>query len=173
MIDPTTLGEALLQGLTLAILLLGLFGLLIPVFPGLLIMWLAVLLYAVLENAGGRMGWPQWFVFGVITLLMIFGNVVDNFIIARKMRDRAIPWTSIGLAFLVSFFTSIFFTPIIGILAAPAALFGIEWLRLRRGRLAFSSASNYMIAWGWSFAAVFGIGVLMIVLWVMWAWFRF
>ncbi len=173
MIDPTTLGEAILQALTLGIMLLGLFGLLIPVFPGLLIMWMAVLLYALLESAGGRMGWPQWVVFGVITLLMILGSVVDNVIIARKMRDRAIPWTSIGLAFLVAFFASMFFTPIIGIIAAPAALFGVEWVRLRRGRLAFASASNYMVAWGWSFAAVFGLGLLMIVLWALWAWLRF
>ncbi|HTP00121.1 MAG TPA: DUF456 domain-containing protein [Anaerolineales bacterium] len=169
MIDPTTLGEALLQALTLGIMLIGLFGLLIPVFPGLLIMWLAVLLYAVLESAGGRMGWPQWTLFAAITGLMIAGNFVDNIIIARKMRDRAIPWMSIGLAMVTGFFASIAFTPLIGIVAAPLALFGAEWLRLRRGRMAFASARNYMVAWGWSFAAIFGIGLLMIGLWIMWA----
>ena len=45
-IDPNVLGESILQALTLGVLLVGLFGLLIPVFPGLLVMWLATLLYA-------------------------------------------------------------------------------------------------------------------------------
>jgi hypothetical protein len=39
---------------------------------------------------------------------------------------------------------------------------------LRDRRLAFISAKTYMIAWGWSFAAVFGIGILMIVVWLLW-----
>ena len=42
---------------------------------------------------------------------------------------------------------------------------------LRRPRLAFDSARSYMIAWGWSFAAIFGVGVLMIILWLLWAMF--
>lgn len=169
MIDPTTLGESILEALTLGVLLIGLFGLLIPVFPGLLVMWLATLFYALLENAAGRMAWIDWVLFGLITLLMLVGNVIDNIIIARKMRGRAIPWTSIAVAFLAGLVASIFFTPIVGLVAAPGMLFGAEWLRLHRARLAFDSAKSYMIAWGWSFAAIFGIGVLMIILWLLWA----
>ena len=169
MIDPATLGEALLQALTLGIMLVGLFGLLIPVFPGLLIIWLATLLYALLENAGHRMAWNDWVLFAMITVLMLAGSVIDNIIIARTMRGNAIPWMSIGFAFVASFFASVAFTPVIGILAAPLALFGAEWLRLRRGRMAFASARNYMVAWGWSFAAIFGIGILMVMLWILWA----
>jgi hypothetical protein len=168
-IDPRTLGESILQALTLGIMLVGLFGLLIPVFPGLLIMWLATLLYALLESAAGRMGWIDWVLFAFISILMIIGNIIDNIIIARKMRGKAIPWTSIGLAFLAGLVASMFFTPIIGIVASPLGLFGAEWLRLHRARAAFDSARSYMIAWGWSFAAVFAVGLLMILLWVLWA----
>jgi uncharacterized protein len=171
MIDPGILGESLLQALTLGILLVGLFGLLIPVFPGLLVMWLATLFYALLESAAGRMAWTDWLLFSLITILMVLGNVIDNIIIARKMRGKAIPWTSIGAAFLAGLVASIFFTPIVGIVASPLALFGAEWLHLRRARPAFASARSYMLAWGWSFAAVFGTGVLMVVLWLVWAMF--
>jgi hypothetical protein len=170
-IDPNTLGESVLQALTLGILLVGLFGLLIPVFPGLLVMWLATGLYALLESAAGRMGWIDWTLFALITILMVVGNVIDNIIIAKRMRGKAIPWTSIGLAYLGGLVASIFFTPIVGIFASPVALFGAEWLRLRHGREAFVSARTYMVAWGWSFAAVFGIGIVMIVLWILWAMF--
>ena len=44
-------------------------------------------------------------------------------------------------------------------------------LSLRQARLAFDSARSYMIAWGWSYAAVFGTGILMIVIWLLWAMF--
>ena len=35
--------------------------------------------------------------------------------------------------------------------------------------MGFASAKAYMIAWGWSFLAVFGIGALMIASWLVWA----
>src|SRR5512140_2372422 len=100
MVDPVTLGESVLEGLTLGVMLVGLFGLLVPVFPGLLIMWLATGFYALLESSAGRMGWIDWVLFGLITVLMIFGQIIDNIIIARKMRGHAIPWLSIGFAYL-------------------------------------------------------------------------
>lgn len=167
--SPEFWSQVVLQTLTLFVLLLGLIGILVPVFPGLLIMWLATLFYAVIENGAGRMSWLSWTLFGVITLLMLLGNVIDNIIIARKMRGRAIPWRSIALAFLVGLVGSIFLTPIIGLVAAPLTLFAVESLRLHSRTLGFASAKAYMIAWGWSFAAVFAVGVLMIVVWLIWA----
>ncbi len=176
MIDPNTLAQSVLQGLTLGIMLIGLFGLIVPVFPGLLIMWLATLFYAILESSAGRMNTIGWGLFTVITLLMVAGSVADNIIIARKMRGRAIPWFSIGLAYAGGLIGTVafapvatVFTPFVGIVASLLSLFGAEWLRLRKVRPAFVSTRSYMIAWGWSYAAVFGIGVLMILVWVLWA----
>jgi uncharacterized protein YqgC (DUF456 family) len=176
LIDLQTLGESILQGLTLGVMLVGLFGLVVPVFPGLLIMWLATLFYAVLEASAGHMTWFDWVLFALITVLMVVGQVIDNIIIARRMRGKAIPWFSIGLAYLGGLLGTIvlaplvtIFTPLVGIAASLLSLFGAEWLRLRRARPAFASARSYMVAWGWSFMAVFGVGVLMIILWVLWA----
>ena len=168
--NPQFWSEVLLQTLTLFVLLVGLFGLLIPVFPGLMVMWLATVFYALVENASGRMAWIDWTLFALITVLMLVGNVIDNIIIARKMRGQSIPWSSIALAYIAGLIASIFFTPLIGIIASPLTLFGAESLRLRDRKLALASAKTYMIAWGWSFAAVFGIGVLMVILWLLWAW---
>jgi uncharacterized protein YqgC (DUF456 family) len=166
--DPKFWSEVILQTLTLFVLLVGLLGLLIPVFPALVVMWLATLIYALIENSAGRMTWIQWMLFGLITILMLFGSVIDNIIIAKKMRGQAIPWSSIGLAFLAGIIASIFLTPLIGMLASPLSLFGLEFIRLHDRKLAITSAKTYMIAWGWSFAAVFGVGVLMLVLWLLW-----
>ncbi len=159
-----------LETLTLFFLLFGLAGLLVPIFPGLTIMWLATLFYAVAQWAANKMtGW-DWALFVVITLLMLVGNVVDNIIITRKMREHYVPWRSILLAFAAGILVSLFFTPLIGLLASPAALFIAEFLRLRDRKLAFNSTRAWMIGWGWSFAARFSIGILITGLWMIWAW---
>ena len=163
-------GQVLLESLTLFVLLVGLFGLIVPVFPGLTIMWLAALVYALIQNARGLMtGW-DWFLLVVITLLMVAGNILDNLIIAAKMRDRYIPWSSILLAFAASIAASIFFTPVIGLLAAPVALLVVEYIRLKDRRKAFDSTKTYVIGAGWAFLARFVIGLMMIGLWMLWAW---
>lgn len=163
--------EAFLQVATLFILLIGLGGLLIPIFPGLTVMWLATLAYALVEAANLKMGWIDWTLFAIITLLMLGGNVVDNIIIAKKMRDVSIPWRSIGIAYAAGILASIFFTPLIGLVASPLALLGAEYLRLRDRRQAIAATRAYMTGWGWSFAARFSIGFVMLSLWMLWAWF--
>jgi uncharacterized protein YqgC (DUF456 family) len=168
--NPTFWFQVLVETITLSAMIVGLLGLVIPVFPGLIIIWLSALVYALVENSIDRMGWIDWTLFVLITLLAAFGSVVDNIIIARKMLDKQIPWRSIILSYLAGIITSIFATPIVGILAAPAALVGAEYLRLKDWRNALTSAKTYMVAWGWSFAAVFGVGVSMIGLWMLWAW---
>ena len=159
-----------LDTFTLFFLLIGLFGLVMPVFPGLTVMWLATLVYALIQNAAHKMtGW-DWFAFVVVTLLMIGGNIADNIIIARKMRDYYVPWGSILLAFAAGVIASLFFTPLIGLVAAPAALFLAELRRLKNRDDAIKSTKAYMVGWGWAFGARFMIGVIMIGAWMLWAW---
>ena len=162
--------QVVLETLTLFALFVGLAGLIVPVFPGLTIMWLAALVYAIIQNAADKMtGW-DWFLFVIITLLMLGGNIVDNIIIARKMRDQFIPWSSILLAFAAGIIASIFFTPLIGLAAAPLGLFLAELNRLKDRDKAIQSTKAYMIGWGWAFGARFIIGITMIGSWMLWAW---
>jgi len=162
--------QAVLEILTLFVLLVGLLGLIVPVFPGLTVMWLGTLVYALIQNAAGKMtGW-DWFLFGLITILMITGNVVDNIIIARKMRDKYVPWSSILLAFIAGIIASLFFTPLIGLVAAPAGLFLAEFRRLKNREAAVESTKAYMIGWGWAFGARFIIGLMITGFWILWAW---
>lgn len=167
---PQLAFEVLVEIFTLFVLLVGLIGLVVPVFPGLTVMWLAVLVYALIQNAAGLMtGW-DWFLFGVITVLMIAGNIIDNLIIAYKMRDRFIPWSSIIWAFAAGLVASLFFTPIVGLIAAPVGLFLAEISRLKDREQAIESTKAYMIGWGWAFGARFLIGLVMTGLWMLSAW---
>ena len=162
--------QALLQTLTLVVLLIGLLGLVVPIFPGLTVMWLGTLVYALLEYSVHLMtGW-DWFLFAMITLLMIVGNIIDNIIITRKMRDQYVPWSSIFIAFTASLIATLVLTPIGGLVAAPLGLFAAEVTRLRDRGKAFNSTKAYMIGWGWAFVARFLIGLAMTGLWMLWAW---
>ena len=105
-----------------------------------------------------------------ITLLMITGSIADNIIIARKMRDKYVPWSSILFAFAASLVTSLFFTPLIGLVAAPVGLFLAENRRLKNNEAAIDSTKAYMIGWGWAFGVRFLIGLVMIGFWMIWAW---
>jgi len=169
--DPEFWSLVFLQGITLAVLLIGWAGLLVPVFPGLVVMWLATLVYALLQSSAGRMAWIDWTLFGLISLLMFAGSIVDNIIIARRLRGQQVPWRSIAFAFLAGLLGSVFFTPLVGIAASPLALYAAESARLHDRDLGFQSARAYMVAWGWAFIAVFSIGAMMILLWLLWAFF--
>lgn len=162
--------QVVLETLTLFALIVGLLGLVIPIFPGLVIMWLGTLVYAILQNSAGNMtGW-KWAIFGIITLLMITGSIADNLIIARKMRDKYVPWSSILFAFGASLVASLFFTPLIGLVAAPVGLYLAESRRLKNNEAAIESTKAYMVGWGWAFGARFMIGLVMIGFWMIWAW---
>ncbi len=162
--------KVVLETFTLFALIVGLVGLIVPVFPGLVIMWLGTLVYALIRSAGGKMtGW-DWFLFGLITVLMIAGSIVDNAIIAYKMRDKYIPWSSILWAFAAGIVASFFLTPVGGLVAAPLGLFLAEMSRLKDRDAAIASTKTYMIGWSWAFGVRFIIGLMIIGLWMLWAW---
>jgi len=162
--------QVLTESFTLFVLIVGLFGLLIPVFPGLTVMWAATFVYALVQASNNNMGWIDWTLFVFITLLMIGGNIVDNIIIARHVREKQVPWGSILVGFAAGFIASIFFTPLIGIVASPVGLYLAEFNRLRDSKLALANTRAWMTGWGWSVAVRFGIGSIMLILWMLWAW---
>ena len=163
-------GRVLLETLTLLALLGGLFGLLIPVFPGLTVMWIGTLVYAIVQGINGNMTWVDWMLFTLITLLMIGGNIADNIIIAKHVRDKNVPWSSILWAFAAGIVISLFFTPIAGMVASPVGLYLAEWRRLKEKQAALANTKAWMTGWGWSLAARFSIGVVIFIFWALWAW---
>lgn len=168
--DPTFWVQVLIESITFAVLVVGLLGLMIPIFPGLIVMWFATLFYAIIEAMLGNMTVWDWLLFVFITILAIIGNVIDNIIIAKKVLDKKVPWSSILWGYAAGIIASIFATPLIGIIASPTGLFLAEYYRLRDRKQAFESTKAWLTGWGFSFAACFGIGVVMILLWGLWAW---
>jgi len=158
--------DVIIKGITLTGMLVGL--LVIPILPGLVIIWLAALGYG-LAAGFGVLG---WIMFALLTLLMLVGSVVDNILMGTSAHKEGAPWWVILLAMLAAILGSILIpVPILGgILAALLTLFGIEWLRRKDWRKALASIKGMMIGWGWAFVIRFIIGMVMIGLWLIWAW---
>ncbi|HOT92868.1 MAG TPA: DUF456 domain-containing protein [Anaerolineae bacterium] len=158
--------EIVVKLLMLFGMFVGLAGMVVPVFPGVTVIWTLALLYGIIFGFGGSGVW----VFIVITILAIIGWVVDNILMGGKARISGARWTSITLAFVAGFVGSLFLTPIGGIGATLLTLFLAENAYRKNRREAWEVTKAMAIGWGWSFVARFSIGVVMIGLWAIWAW---
>lgn len=156
--------DLIIKGVTLTAMLAGL--LVIPVLPGLVIIWVAALGYG-LAAGFGVLGWVM---FAIMTVLMLAGSIVDNLLMGTSAHKQGAPWWAVLVA-LIAAIAGNFAIPIAGgILAALLALFLIEWLRLKDWRKALASMKGMLIGWGWAFVFRFIIGMIMIGLWLTWAW---
>ena len=160
--------DASVFGITVFVMLIGLFGILIPMFPGIVIIWLAALGYGIVVGFNGL----GVVLFIVITLLMIAGLVIDNVFMGIGARRGGASWTTILLSMLAGVLGTIAFPPLGGLIAAPAAVLALEYARVRDWRKAREAFGGLAVGWGLSFAAQFGIGVVMIAFWGVWALFR-
>ncbi len=146
-------------------MLIGLAGMVVPIFPGVTVIWALALLYGIIFGFSGG-GW----LFAVITVLTVIGWVVDNVIMGGKARQGGARWTSIALAFVAGFVGSIFLTPLGGIAATLGALYLAENAHRKNRAEAWAVTKSMALGWGWAFVARFSIGLVMIGLWAVWAW---
>jgi uncharacterized protein len=162
--------ELFLQWLTLTFMLVGLAGLVIPIFPGIELIWLSAFIYALIEFFNGRMNIWHWLLFALISILMIIGSFIDNYIITKKLRETGTPWKSIGLSYTAGILSSLFLTPIAALFITPLVLYLVEYWRLRQAPKAFNSVKGWLVGSGWTFLWLVLIGLAMIGLWLLWAW---
>jgi hypothetical protein len=157
-----------LQAATATVMIISLFGLIIPVYPGLTVIWGASLVYGIIVGFAA-LGWVSWLIFAMITVLMIFGNVIDNIITSKKAYDSGASIWSVLAALIAGVIGAIIWTPIGGLLIAPLALLLAEYFRQRDWRNAFTTAMGWIVGLGWSFIIRFLTGMAMIGLWLIWA----
>jgi len=156
--------EQVARGIAIVMMAVGL--LVIPILPGLVIIWVSALGYGIAAGFG-VLGWVM---FALITILMLAGSILDNLLMGAQAHKEGAPWWVVLIA-LVSAIIGSFVIPIVGgILAALLVLFLIQWIRLKDAKKALTSMKGMMVGWGW--AAVFRviIGLVMIGLWLIWAW---
>ncbi len=157
--------ETSIRVIALLVMLVGLFGLVIPVFPGIIVIWLAVLAYGLAAGFGTLGGW----MFALITLLTIGGMLVDNVLMGAGAKKSGASWLGMAVA-LAGFFIGALIVPVVGgLVLGPLALFAFEYYRHRNRDKALDTVKGLAAGWGLSFLARFAIGVMMIILWAVWA----
>jgi uncharacterized protein YqgC (DUF456 family) len=156
--------DASLVGVTFFVMLIGLGGLIVPIFPGLVVIWLAALGYGVL--AGFETLGIVLFVF--ISLLMIAGSVVDNVFMGAKARQAGASWGAIAAALVAGVAGTLIFPPLGGLITAPLGILLLEYLRGRDLDRAWNATRGLALGCGWGFLIRFLMGVVMVALWGAW-----
>lgn len=148
----------------LAFMLVGLLGVIIPILPGLVMIWVAGLVYGLVmgfESGGIAL-------FALITVLMLIGSVVDNVLMGGSARRSGASWVAVGVALLGALVGSLLWPPLGGLLLALVGIFAVEYLRLRDWHKALDSTRGLAIGCGWAVVVRALIALLMIGLWLVW-----
>ncbi|MBI9051495.1 MAG: DUF456 domain-containing protein [Anaerolineaceae bacterium] len=152
--------------LLLFIMLFGLMSLSIPLVPGLVIIWVPVLIYGLIDGFSVGSG----IIFGVITVLMIIGNLLDNILMGTGARQQGASWGTIILALLGGLIATIFLTPLGGFAVTLLILYLLEYMREKDSKKAYESTKSMALGCGWAVLSRMGIGFVMILLWGLWVW---
>jgi uncharacterized protein YqgC (DUF456 family) len=157
--------DVILAVITLVVMLVGLFGSIIPILPGLVIIWVAALAYGIFTgfDAFGRI------MFAIITVLMIIGELAEHVLMGTQAHKEGAPWWVVLIA-LAAAIAGNFIVPILGgILAGLSAIFGIEWFRSKDAKKALVSSRGMLVGFAWAFVVRFSTGIGMIGSWLVWA----
>ena len=144
------------------VMLVGLIGVVVPVFPGLVLVAGAGLVWAI--DRGGPVAWAA---FAVMTTIAIGGIVASSVLPARRASAAGAPaWVvAAGIAGIVIGF---FAVPVVGALVGfPAGVFVAELARHRHLGLAWRATWEALKNVGLGIAIQLSAGVAMIAIWVV------
>ncbi len=150
------------QWLVAVVMAVGLAGVLIPVLPGLLLVWAAGLVWTVADGGGA----VRWTVFGALTVLLVGATVAKYALPARMAAARGAPMTTllIGAAGAVVGF---FVIPVVGaLIGAVAGIYLAEYGRLQDGRAALAATRAALVAIGIGVLIELAAGVIMVLTWL-------
>ena len=139
----------------------GLLGVLVPALPGLLLVWGAVLVWALVERTA-----TAWVVLAITSVLFAVSQVVKYLVPGRRMRAAGVPWSSLaagGVLAIVGFFV----IPVVGaVLGFVGGIYAAEWLRLGGHEAAWPSTVHALKAVGLSVLIELGAGLLIAAAWL-------
>jgi len=142
-------------------ILVGLLGVIVPALPGLLLVWGAVLVWALVERTA-----LAWVVLAVATALVATGEVVKYLIPSRRMRAAGVPATSLaagGVLAIVGFFV----IPVVGgLIGFVLGVYLAERLRLPGHAEAWPSTLHALKAAGLSMLIELGAWLLVAGTWL-------
>lgn len=157
--------EIVLTVITGIVMLIGLLGVFIPVFPDMIVIIGAALGYGLLVGWGDT---GAWF-FGAISLLGLGGIAADIWVSGMGGKIGGASFKSILVGTVLGLIGFIFLTPLGGLVILLVATFVMEYMRQGDAEKAIKGMLGIGIGYGASFVVKLLIGLVMMVLWVLWA----
>ena len=137
-------GALVLVGVAIAV---GIVGVVVPVLPGALLVWAAIVVWALLSGSTAA-----WGVLAFATLVVGGGQVAKYLIPHRRLRDAGVPRQSL-VAGLVLGVAGFFLIPVVGLLAGfPLGVYLEERRRLGGHVSAWQATRQALGAMGWAIA---------------------
>jgi len=150
----------------LVLMLIGLLGVILPLVPGIVLVYLAALLYAVIEGFA-RIG-P--ITLAVLTVLAVVGVTADLWVssLGAKVGGASV-WALLG-GLVLGLVGLIFFSLPGAIVGSVAGVIAVELWRVRDWRKVLKSGGGWLIGWLLSTVVQLSIALIMIAIffWQVW-----
>jgi uncharacterized protein YqgC (DUF456 family) len=144
------------------VVIVGLVGIVVPVLPGLLLVWAGVAIWSTERQDG-----TGWAVLAVVTLLALAGTALKYLLPGRRMRTEGVPTRTMlagGALGVLGFFV----VPVVGLfLGFVLGVYLAERGRLGQHHQAWASTIVALKAAGWSMLIELLTGMLMAGTWVI------
>lgn len=148
--------------LVFLLMLIGLIGTVVPVIPGTILIFLAALLYALVEGFQ-TVGWPTLLVLGILTLVATTADLWASSVGAKL--GGASGW-SVLVGLLGGLVGFVFFSLPGAIIGAVVGVLLVELIRLGDLRRALKAGSGWAIGWALATVLQLGVGLVMVAIFV-------
>jgi uncharacterized protein len=142
----------------------GLLGTIIPLIPGLPIVWGAALIYGLSAGFDGT----GWVAFAIITMLAVGGMIAGVVLPHRQLSAGGAPRSTV-VAAVVGGIAGFFLLPVVGLpIGAAAAAYLAERARTDDHRTAWAGTKNLIKGFGIGILVELAAGMAMVAAWVAW-----
>lgn len=148
--------------LTLLVMVVGLIGIILPIIPGTVIIFVAALIYALIEGFQA-IGWPTLVLLGLLTAVATTADIWASSVGAKV--GGASGWSVlVGLiGGLVGFFL---FTLPGAIIGAVLGVLLTEIVRVGDWRQAFKAGGGWVLGWVMATVVQLAIGLIMVAIFI-------
>lgn len=162
--------HALVFGVALVFILIGLVGIVLPILPGTLLIWLAVLSYAIIEGFEAI----DWITFSFISIIALVTGTADLWLSILGSKKGGASWEAMLIGVvggIVGFFLLGSLLPIIGnliggIVGYSLGVFVGQYAKLRDWNLALKATVGGLIGWGIATVIQIAGGFIMAIIFV-------
>lgn len=148
--------------LSALIMALGLLAIVLPVLPGLPVVWGGVLLWAVaLGQPGG------WITLGLTAVIVAAGYVTEYLVPGRRMKRAGVRTSTLVIGVLTAI-VGFFVIPVVGLfLGFPVGIYGVERIRRQGHAQAWHATKHALKAVGLNILIELATGAAVIITWVI------